>query len=72
MGRLIFRVCLCFQYLPGAVFGFQNTNYSVMESEGSLVVFVLLLQGELVFPADLEISDMEISASKLLEHGILH
>lgn len=43
-----------------------------MESEGSLVVFVLLLQGELVFPADLEISDMEISASKLLKHGILH
>ena len=48
----------------GAVFGFLETSYSVMESEGGLVIDVELLEGELVYSVSLEISHMDLSTRK--------
>ena len=51
-------------FFSGAVFGFLETSYSVMESEGGLVIDVELLEGELVSSVSLEISHIDLSARK--------
>lgn len=51
------------------VIGFEQTSYSVGESEGQVVIAVAVLNGELLRPVTVSFSTVEGTARGGLEHA---
>lgn len=50
-----------------AVFGLETSEYTVGDSELNLTIAVQLFENELAVPIELQLTSLDVSASKLLQ-----